>query len=198
MYAEKLFRYRDKPKKMWDILKEATVGPSIKNSITEINANGSKLTNDEDMANEFNNFFTSIGKTISNSVNPTTTDPLQYLNLPNDTPDIEFSNTSSDQIFGLIKNFDNKTSIDLDDISIMLIKKVSHEICSLLVHIFNLSLQQGCFPNSFKTTRTVPIFKTGDLSLCDNYRTISLVKTLSKILEKIMQIKLINHSKLTG
>jgi hypothetical protein len=39
----------------------------------------------------------------------------------------------------------------------------------------------------------VPIFKAGDPSLCDNYRPISLVKTLSKILEKIFHIRLVNH-----
>ncbi len=44
----------------------------------------------------------------------------------------------------------------------------------------------------------VPIFKSGDETSCDNYRPISLVKTLSKILEKIVQISLVNHLELNN
>jgi hypothetical protein len=39
----------------------------------------------------------------------------------------------------------------------------------------------------------VPVFKAGDGALCDNYRPIALVKSFSKILEKIVQINLVNH-----
>ncbi len=66
-------------------------------------------------------------------------------------------------------------------------------ISSPLAHIFNLSIQQGIFPSKLKVTRTVPIFKAGDPHQCDNHRPISLVKSISKILEKIVSIHLVNH-----
>jgi hypothetical protein len=56
-----------------------------------------------------------------------------------------------------------------------------------------LILAQGVFPNMFKAARIVPVFKTGDVTICDNYRPIALVKSFSKILEKIVQINLVNH-----
>ncbi len=62
-----------------------------------------------------------------------------------------------------------------------------------MAHIFNLSIQQGIFPTKLKVSRTVPIFKAGDPLLCDNYRPISLVKSISKVLEKIISIHLVNH-----
>jgi hypothetical protein len=62
-----------------------------------------------------------------------------------------------------------------------------------LVHIYNLSLSNGVFPDKFKTAHIVPVYKAGDSTLCDNYRLIALVKSFSKILEKIFQINLVNH-----
>jgi hypothetical protein len=63
------------------------------------------------------------------------------------------------------------------------------------VHLFNLSLQTGNFPDKLKMSRTVPIFKSGDPSLCDNYRPISLLSSISKILEKAVAMRLVNHLK---
>jgi hypothetical protein len=74
----------------------------------------------------------------------------------------------------------------------------SNEICTPLAHIFNLSLNQGIFPSKLKTSRTVPIFKSGNSELCDNYRPISLLSSLSKVLEKIVSIQLVNHLELNN
>jgi hypothetical protein len=63
---------------------------------------------------------------------------------------------------------------------------------------FSLSLNFGIFPDLFKTVRVVPIFKSGDKTQCDNYKPISLVKSLSKILKKIVQINLVNHLELNN
>jgi hypothetical protein len=64
--------------------------------------------------------------------------------------------------------------------------------------IFNLSITGGIFPEKFKISRTVPIFKAVNPTLCDNYRPISLLSTLSKILEKFIAIQLTNHLELNG
>jgi hypothetical protein len=52
------------------------------------------------------------------------------------------------------------------------------------------------FPDAFKCAKVVPIFKNGDQLSCNKYRPIALVKTFSKILEKIVQINLVNHLKI--
>jgi hypothetical protein len=67
------------------------------------------------------------------------------------------------------------------------------ELSVPLRHLFNLSLSSGKFPSKLKISRTVPIFKSGDRQLCDNYRPISLLSTISKILEKYVAKKLTNH-----
>ena len=84
-------------------------------------------------------------------------------------------------------------SPDLDGLCLQLIKFIISDINIPLSHIFNLSFDTGVFPEKLKECRTVPIYKAGDTKLCDNYRPFSLVNTLSKILEKIVAIKLTNH-----
>ena len=55
-----------------------------------------------------------------------------------------------------------------------------------LERIFNLSLESGIFPNIMKDAEVVPLYKSKEKDLCVNYRPISLLITISKILEKIV------------
>jgi hypothetical protein len=93
----------------------------------------------------------------------------------------------------IIRSFVSKSSADLDGISTKLLKFDAIEISFPLLHIFNLSLNSGKFPSKLKKSRIVPIFKAGDIESCDNYRPISLLSSISKILEKIVQMKLVDH-----
>ena len=77
--------------------------------------------------------------------------------------------------------------------SIKLLKSVAIEISFPLAHIFNLSLKNGTFPSALKLSRVVPIHKGGKADSCDNYRLIALLSSISKILEKIVSLKLVNH-----
>ena len=150
----------------------------------------------QQMADEFNYFFTEIGSKISNSIQPTITQLENYLtDLPN-IRQLDLGQTGHVHFCDILKSFEPKKSQDIDGISIELLKFISTAISTPLSHIFNLSLSTGIFPSKLKTSRSVPIFKTGRADLCDNYRPISLLSTLSKILEKIVTIQLVNHLEL--
>ena len=86
-------------------------------------------------------------------------------------------------------------SQDLDGLSLKFVKYIIHDISIPLAHIFNLSLDNGIFPDKLKECRTVlyQFSNLGNPKCCDNYRPISLVNTLSKILEKIVATNLTNH-----
>ena len=60
------------------------------------------------------------------------------------------------------------------------------------IYITNLSLSSGTVRDQMKIARVVPLFKTGDLSLFTNYRPVSILPALSKILERIVYNRLIN------
>jgi hypothetical protein len=158
--------------------------------ITSIRSQGSVTHDPKKIADEFNNFFTRIGKEISNSIPNTTKQPEEYINYGRDIPDLNLGNTTAEQIIMISKELANKNSKDILGVTSKMIKFVIHQISRPLSHIFNLSLSSGIFPNKLKQCRVVPIFKSGDSLECDNFRPISLLNTISKLLEKIVAKKL--------
>ena len=133
-----------------------------------------------------------LAKNIADSICNTSVDPESFLK-SNNAPPLEFSLTSPGEIVDIIRGFQSKTSFDIDGMSIKLLKSVAIEISFPLAHIFNLSLKNGTFPSALKLSRVVPIHKGGKADSCDNYRLIALLSSISKILEKIVSLKLVNH-----
>ena len=77
-----------------------------------------------------------------------------------------------------------KKSTGHDGINNLLIKNIIRQIANPLKHIFNLSLSTGSVPSNMKIAKVIPIFKKDDDKLINNYRPISLLTSLSKVLEK--------------
>ena len=96
-----------------------------------------------------------------------------------------FAETSELEIVNIIDNFKN-ASPGFDDVPMSVVKKTVHEIKHQLVHIFNLSLMLGVFPNKLKIAKVIPIFKKGTKNDMNNYRPISVLPAFSKVLEKIV------------
>ena len=80
---------------------------------------------------------------------------------------------------------ESKASMDAMGVNMKTLKLIKYQISKPLSHIFNLSVTTGVFPAKLKISKTIPIFKAGDRSSCDNYRPISLLSSISKILEKL-------------
>ena len=156
---ENFRKHAKSPKRTWDLLKETTFGDKSFNNISEINANGELKSTPKDISEEFNNFFTNIGQSISNNVIPTLTNPESYINDfdPSKTK-FNLGNTGQIHVMDIIKSFESKASLYIDGVSLKLIKFVAYEISCPLSHIFNLSLEKGIFPENLKSSRTVPIF----------------------------------------
>ena len=100
---------------------------------------------------------------------------------------------SQGEFINIIDQMEPKNSLDLNGISTKILKSIKYEIATPLVHLFNTSIRTGKFPSKLKTSRTVPVFKSGDPLSCDNYRPISLLSSISKILEKFVANQLVNH-----
>jgi len=192
-YSESIHNNQKNPKKVWEVIKETLNKQNSDNHIPEILQNQKNLTDNMDKANAFNTFFTNIGLEIHNTVPPSSKNFADYLPLHPNPPTLEFNEIGPIHVSDIIKSLPNKSSQDLNGISLKLVKSVRTEISTPLAHIFNLSLTNGVFPESLKCSRTVPVYKSGQKNSCDNYRPISLVPTFSKILEKIVAIKLSNH-----
>jgi hypothetical protein len=131
-----------------------------------------------------------LAKKISNSIPPTTKQPEEYIDYGREIPPLNLGNMTPEHVKKVIGKLANKNSCDVNGVSTKMIKSVGNEISLPLSHIFNLSL---VFPSQLKNCRVIPIFKAGDHTECDNYRPISLLSSISKVLEKIVAEKLIEH-----
>ena len=76
----------------------------------------------------------------------------------------------------------------------ILLKEIIDPLAKVLVEIFNKSLTTGEFPAIMKLAEVVPLYKNKEHYLESNYRPISLLTTMSKILEKIMYKRVYSFS----
>ena len=72
-------------------------------------------------------------------------------------------------------------------------------IAEPLTYIFNLCFLKGIFPNELKKSIVTPVYKKGDKSITENYRPISVINNIAKLLEMCMKsrlVKLLNDNEL--
>ena len=191
-YMNNIVKNAKNPKKTWDILRELTTGKTEKNQIDKIKVNDKIITEPTCMANEFNNFFTRVGRNIANSVGLTSVKPADYLPKTSPPP-LRLDEVSQHQVVDIISAMESKSSTDASGINTKMLKFIKYQISKPLSHLFTLSVTTGVFPTKLKVSKTIPIFKAGERTSCDNYRPISLLSAISKILEKIVANSLVNH-----
>ena len=105
---------------------------------------------------------------------------------------IYISPTDSEEVVKICSSFKNGSSPGPDDIKPDVVKTVINLIVDPLVHVFNLSIINGFVPTQLKMAKVVPIHKSGDASIFNNYRPISVLPIFSKILERIIYNRLHN------
>jgi hypothetical protein len=135
---------------------------------------------------------------ILGPINKTTilnSNPNYYLlNQPHRVfPNVKFKNTSPQEIENIIRSLKANGSHGYDEITTKILKISAPFISSPLSHVFNKSIIFGIFPTILKYATIKPIFKNGNKKSVANYRPISILPSFSKIIEKIMYIRLMNH-----
>ncbi len=83
-----------------------------------------------------------------------------------------------------IKSLKETKAVGCDGILLWFLLDALPVIISYITCIINTSLGTGIFPKAWKHAMVVPIFKNGDCNNVNNYRPISLLPIISKILEK--------------
>lgn len=78
-----------------------------------------------------------------------------------------------------------------DDIHIKIIKHTITLLAPRISELVNDSFQCGIFPDDMKLAKIIPIYKGGNKLLITNYRPISILPTISKIMERVMYDRLI-------
>ena len=136
---------------------------------------------------ELGGFFANVGRDYASRILQRNYDIKYYLNkIPKNDHSIFLTPTNKIEIEKLIGTLKNKNSSGHDGISNRILKGITKSIIEPLSIIFNKSMQDGVFPTEMKKADTVPLYKSKAKDDKNNYRPISLLLTISKLLEKVM------------
>ena len=118
----------------------------------------------------------------------TSVSPLDYI--PSRNPHTLFLSPSDDsEVINIISNIKN-SSPGWDEIPLKVLRNVMQYLITPIVHIINTSLHSGIVPFEMKIASIIPLYKSGDNTLYNNYRPTSIHPAISKILEKVFAKRL--------
>ena len=106
----------------------------------------------------------------------------------------DFAPVTPAEVTRLLQSMSNKSS-QLDYIPTSLLKSCADTFCSLISHLANLFFSQATFPTNFKLALISSLLKKPGLPKSDfsNFRPISNLKTIGKILERLALARLFPH-----
>ena len=96
-------------------------------------------------------------------------------------------------------NLDLSKASGPDCIPVMVLKNCEPEFSFILAELFNKYLKESCFPDCWKVSLVVPVFKNvGERSTAKNYRPVSLLSVVSKVFEKLVNNRIVDHLEKCG
>lgn len=178
-------------RRLWDSIKNIT---NTNRDITYPKEILQLLESPQASVDSINNYFANVGKTLAEKITPLTvgfTDN-DYLNDRNGNSFV-LIDTDAEEVERLILTLKNDCSTGWDNLSNKLLKDHKTILVPHLTYIFNTCLSKGIFPRDLKRSQIRPIHKGGDRGRIENYRPISILPSLSKIFEKIINSRLVNY-----
>ena len=99
----------------------------------------------------------------------------------------------------VIMNLDSSKASGPDCVPVVVLKNCEPELSYILAKLFNKCLKESCFPDCWKVSSVVPVFKNvGERSTAKNYRPVSLLYVVSKVLEKLINNRIVDHIEKCG
>ena len=171
------FSLKKDSKKFWSYINNKNNSNNYPNVM---NLNTKTASNPSDISNLFSEYF-------SNVYNSTDNNFLFDINSFNNN--IPFEITLDDVKYA-IKNLKDSLSTGMDGIPAKFIKECSINVAFPLYLLFSRSLQEGIVPPEWKSSYLTPIYKSGAKCNILNYRPITIINAVPKILDSIIARKI--------
>ena len=171
-------------KQFWKAIKYLNKQQS---SIPTLHYQDTAAESNSEKANLLNEFFSACFNRDIPPLSPADTDyhNAHYNSCPEDLL------CTTDEVLFLIQTLDSSKANGPDGVSAQMLKTTAHSIAPSITKLFNLSISHGRFPESWKTSTVVP--KSANHKEATNYRPISLLSILSKMLERHFHQYITNH-----
>ena len=191
--AEKLNQNIGKPKELWKSLKSLGL-PSKQQSSSTICLEKDGILSFDHKANAeiFKDFYSNLAsdlvKKLPNPPNKFGTGTVReyYKNLNLEEKSFAFEPTTHAVVLKLLEDLNPSKSAGLDNIAGKFLKEGASILASPLTDLCNLSISLSSFPDECKVAKLKPLYKKETKTKPKNYRPISLLPLISKIIEKII------------
>ena len=186
-YKQSFTGHKNDSRRTWQTTNELTSRKSNTSSIKELIVNGVSINKTTDLANAFNEHFSTVGLKLANEIPwEANSDKscLEYLNISDQR--FCFISTNSSQVFSLLNKRSKSKASGLKKICARLICECANLICISICKIFNCSLTTGIFRDDWKCAKVTPLVKQGSSSDINNYCPISVISLVAKAFERIM------------
>ena len=182
------------PDSFWRNLKK--IFPSKqKSSTSRFTINSVSTSDPKTIANAFCSYFSNIVNKLKTKTfvlknciwRQQTLDPLRTCKK------FKFTRVTEQSVHMELRNLKRKKSAGLDDIPPSALKDAAGVLSSPLARIINLSFETGVFPTDWKSSRLTPVHKSGARDSINNYRPISVIPAISKIIERVAHRQLSSY-----
>ena len=176
-------------KSMWnDINQKIGKNSKKKNNINYIIENNKKILDSKEIAEHFNKYFCNISKKLSDKIRPPINEEIKLPSM--NSKSIFFQPTNQNEIKNIINNLENKNG-ENDNINAKTFKTLVELLVDPLTHISNVCVDEAIWPDALKSTDVIPLHKSKEKHIANNYRLISLISNIAKVLEKIIHKRVI-------
>ena len=187
-YMNALHENESNVKKTWSIINELTSRKQNDSHVKEIKLNGSSISDPPGLSETFNTHFASIGPKLMEKIpfDENNCSYLEYLSCHTGSNSFELKSTTSSIVCSLLEKLCKSKATGLDKISARLLRCCPDLLSESLTVIFNCSINTGIFPDEWKCSKVIPLFKHGERGDLNNYRPISIIPVVAKVFERII------------
>ena len=146
------------------------------------------LVEDGDTPDFINDFFLNVGPNLARGYD----EPWTYDGDMHEMGLLDI-NTNVEEVTGLIKDIDTSKSSCIDGISASALKDAMLAVPDHIAKLFNISFASSTIPDDWKIGTIVPLQKDGDKSEVSNLRPVTLLPIIGKLLEKVVNKKLVAY-----
>ena len=128
---------------------------------------------------------------LGTTLGPVYSDPLRPDTLPvplgpiNATDFGGFEAVPLQGVQKLLRQVDPRKATGSDSVPGLVLREAAYVLAPSLLDIFNVSLSTGCVPAAFKKSNVAPLYTSCDPCRATNYRPVSLLPIVSRLLEKL-------------
>ena len=176
-------------KQTWSLIKNIVNNSDARKSIKKIIVDEIEITSEPEMTEAFNEYFANVAINLDSNIPHHPKPPTDYIT-GSVCHSIFLNPIRSKECSNIIDSLKN-TSNNNNTLPVRLFKLAKNLLLPPLCHIINRSIESGIFPDILKNANVTPVYKNGDRHCLSNYRPISVLPFLSKILEKCIAVRLV-------